>query len=453
MTLVDYKPPQVPAVRSQEPPLSPIEERPDISALWRGVIVTLVLFAGVASVWAAFIPMGSAVVSIGRIIVETNRKEIQSRQGGTVKAIHVEDGSKVAKGDLLIEFDRTDATASFDMADSQYLRSLFRRERFKAELRQSSVIAWPPEVEDRRNDELAQRAFATERRLLDSRKVEFDGELSVFKDRVVEMRERYTATEAKIRSSTEQLNLIREEADDVQILVDKGLARKPRLLALQVSIASMKGNIDDTLSSRAQLQVALSATLQQVENFKQKWRSDILAGLSQAERDAEDAFERRVSSKTLFDGAKVLAPEDGTIVNLSVNGPNEVVTPSETMMELVPGADDMIVLSQISPRDIDDIHPEQEVEVRLSAYHLRTINPVKGRLITVAADAIVNEVTGEAYYPAKVALDPDSLAEQPQIRLYPGMPADVIFITGKRSLFEYLASPITRYLYLSFRED
>jgi multidrug efflux pump subunit AcrA (membrane-fusion protein) len=51
-----------------------------------------------------------------------------------------------------------------------------------------------------------------------------------------------------------------------------------------------------------------------------------------------------------------------------------------------------------------------------------------------------------------VAIDPDQLAAVPDVKLYPGMPADVMIMTGKRTALQYLVDPIRDSFWRSFRE-
>jgi hypothetical protein len=81
-------------------------------------------------------------------------------------------------------------------------------------------------------------------------------------------------------------------------------------------------------------------------------------------------------------------------------------------------------------------------EVRLSAYKQRRTPTLHGRVLKVSADALTDEKLNKTYYAAEVAIDPDQLAAVPDVTLYPGMPADVMIMTGKRTALQYLVDPI-----------
>ena len=66
---------------------------------------------------------------------------------------------------------------------------------------------------------------------------------------------------------------------------------------------------------------------------------------------------------------------------------------------------------------------------------------------------LVDQPTGQPYYLARAEVDHDELARLgPQIKLVPGMPAEVLIVTGERTMFQYLFKPFLDAFRRSFRE-
>ena len=63
-----------------------------------------------------------------------------------------------------------------------------------------------------------------------------------------------------------------------------------------------------------------------------------------------------------------------------------------------------------------------------------------------------DEYTREPYFLARVIVDATTIPNDIHERLMPGMPADVLIITGERTLLQYLVSPISDLLFKSMRE-
>jgi len=92
-------------------------------------------------------------------------------------------------------------------------------------------------------------------------------------------------------------------------------------------------------------------------------------------------------------------------------------------------------------------------QVRLTAYNQRAQAPLDGKITYLAADQLVDEKTDAAYFVARAEITPQSLAANPQVKLYPGMPAEVVIVHKSRKAIEYITSPIADSFNRAFRED
>ena len=72
----------------------------------------------------------------------------------------------------------------------------------------------------------------------------------------------------------------------------------------------------------------------------------------------------------------------------------------------------------------------------------------------MSADRLVDEVTGQAYYLARVEIDREEVRRVgPDIDLVPGMPADVLIVTGERTLANYMLRPFLDAVWKTLRES
>jgi multidrug efflux pump subunit AcrA (membrane-fusion protein) len=91
-------------------------------------------------------------------------------------------------------------------------------------------------------------------------------------------------------------------------------------------------------------------------------------------------------------------------------------------------------------------------EVRLTAYKQRITPTVPGKIIQISADRLTEPRTGAPYYTALVEVNPKELAALPQVKLYPGMPANVMIPTVSRTAFDYLIGPLAMSFNSAFRQ-
>ena len=122
-------------------------------------------------------------------------------------------------------------------------------------------------------------------------------------------------------------------------------------------------------------------------------------------------------------------------------------------MDIVPTNGELIIEAKIGVDDIDEVHPGTASDIRFSAYKQRSTPLVMGRVIYVAADRTADEQTGVPYYVIQVKADESSLQQAKDVKLYPGMPAEVFIRTRQRTALQYLIEPVTNTLRRSLRES
>ena len=112
-------------------------------------------------------------------------------------------------------------------------------------------------------------------------------------------------------------------------------------------------------------------------------------------------------------------------------------------MEMVPKNEELIVSVRVSPNDIDNVAPGLKTEVRFTAFKSRLTPIMLGRVQSVSNDVITPDNPQEMpYYLARIEVAEEDISEDILGRLSAGMPADVIIVTGERTVANYIASPL-----------
>ena len=91
-------------------------------------------------------------------------------------------------------------------------------------------------------------------------------------------------------------------------------------------------------------------------------------------------------------------------------------------------------------------------EVRLTALKQRGILPLKGSVVRVSADQLIDEATQKSYYLARIELL-EGFKLPDGIIMKPGMQTEVMIKTGERSALAYALEPLTDSFNRAFRED
>jgi len=85
----------------------------------------------------------------------------------------------------------------------------------------------------------------------------------------------------------------------------------------------------------------------------------------------------------------------------------------------------LVVEARIRPQDINRVHKDAVTEVRLTSFDAGTTPLLKGKVTFISGDAIPTADGRESYFTATVEVDAAVLSTNPDIRLQPGMPAEL----------------------------
>jgi len=441
------------AVRSSLP-RSPVPVRPNwLRAPIRAGFVVIAIFFGGFGTWAALAPLGSAVVAHGSVIVDSKRKSIQHLEAGIVRDILVRDGDRVTAGQTLMRLDDTQAQANLQLVSGRYYAALAQAARLGAEALNSKTIEFPEALLAHRGEVEVARLIDAESTIFQARLDEMASQTKILEQRDAQLNEEVKGLQGQIASQTRQIALINDEISDVTQLFNKGLAQKPRLSQLQRNAAELEGQRSQNTAMIARARQNMGDTQLHIVELTVSRVNDAVEALGETQKDLFDLGQQMQAARDVLDRMEIRAPQDGIIVNRAVNTVGGVVNAGAPLMEIVPSLDKLVIEARVELTDVDKVRPELAAQIRLLAFSQRTTPTVAGRVVWVSADRIEDEKAKASYYTTRIDVDQTQLAALEGVRLYPGMPVDVMIETGKRTMFQYLLAPIENTFAHAMREQ
>jgi adhesin transport system membrane fusion protein len=129
-----------------------------------------------------------------------------------------------------------------------------------------------------------------------------------------------------------------------------------------------------------------------------------------------------------------------------------VVKPGESIMEIVPLDDTLLVEGRVRPADVAFLHPGQKAMVKVSAYDFSIYGGLDGVLEQISADTIEDK-RGDFYYQVKVRTPKTAIIYNGEsLPIMPGMMTTVDIMTGKKTVLDYLLKPILKAKQNALRE-
>jgi HlyD family secretion protein len=414
----------------------------------RVLIAATVLAGG----WAALIPLAGAVIVPGNLVVQSNVKAIQHPTGGVVAEIPVRNGMRVSAGDLLLRLDATQAQASLQVVTKQLDEFRARSARLVAERDGLARPDLPDELAPRIGESAVKNLLAAEATLFQARAIARDSQKGLLHNRVSQLNEEITGLDAQVDSKAKQLELIAGELTGVQDLYDKRLVPLARLTALQRENARIEGERGQLISAIAETKAKVGEAELQILRIDQDFRTDVVKELGEVKGKEAELVERGVAARDLLDRIELHAPAAGIINQLNVHTVGGVIRAGDTIMEVVPDADDLQIEAHLAPTDIDQVRVGQKAFTRFPAFNQRVTPEVTGVVTYVSADVSRDQNSNASYFTVRVALPDEERRRLAGLQLVSGMPAEVFLQTGSRTMLSYLLKPITDQLQRTFIE-
>jgi HlyD family type I secretion membrane fusion protein len=418
--------------------------------LWGSVL--LILNLGAVGVWAGTVPLRSAVIASGVVKVMSKRKAVQHFEGGIVKTILVREGDQVEAGQVLARLDTTQIEASLGVLETKLFADLATEARLIAEQTGAVKIAFPDELLNSNQSE-AKLAMQTQEAEFVARAASLDGERKLIDQQMLQLQHTIKGLESSSKALEQQLASLQEEIKDGDYLMARGLARKPKVLALRRAEAEAEGQIARNAASNAEARGKIAELEDRRRQLTYNRSQEIAKQRHATSEEIADVRHRIAALRDRIARSDLRAPESGVIVGLNTRHLNAVLGPRETLLEIVPAKDRLVIEASLRPSDRNEVYVGQTARVRILAFNIRRTPIMPGTVTSVSADALIDPKTGIASYLAEVELEPTDEVRPYLSSLQPGMPVEAFIETGERTFAEYLLQPVMLRVHRAFRES
>ena len=403
-------------------------DRPDTHLIWVIFGTFTAFFA-----WAYFSEIDRVVTANAKAYPYAKLQTVEHFEGGRVDKILVQKGDKVEKGGLLITLSPIQTRGELTIQTDQVAELTVKQSRLLAEYENASTFEIDAAFESSHAEIVAQeRAIFRER--VRQRKVEIESKVS----EVESAKAKLAAAQAGLRASD-------EEFKTMKLLFEKGLEPELSFIRAEKSHAEAISSLETARQDVIRSQSSVDATLRD-------YQTKILQELSEVRSNLTAARENIRVAADKADRSELRAPSSGIVNNVLVSTVGGTVKPGETVIEIVPEDSQIFIEADIMPADIGFIEIGQPALIKLTAYDYSVFGSLSGQVTVIAADTTTEE-SGEQFY--KVSVQPLTKyldGKGRELQVIPGMEAQIDIIVGKRSVLDYLLSPLLRVSQESLRE-
>lgn len=408
---------------------------------------------GVFMLWAAFAPLDEGVPAQGIVSIDTKRKAVQHLSGGIVKEVLVTEGSRVTDGQLLVRLDDAAARANYEGIRQRYLGLRAMQARLLAEQSSQAVINYHPDLQAASQDPLIRQQMLTQEQLLQSRRAALRADLQSIEESIRGSQALIQSYEGIVGNRRSQLALLTEELNNTKSLVKDGYAPRNRQLELERQVAESNASVAELLGNTVRARQTIAELRQRAIARQQEYRKEIESQLADVSREVVGDAEKFRALQDDLGRTEIKAPAAGQVVGLVVQTVGGVIGAGQKLMDIVPDNELLMLETQVAPHLIDRVRAGMPVDVRFSAFAHSPQLVVDGKVVSVSGDLLSDPNLHTSYYLARVAVTPEGLKNLGKRQMQPGMPVEVIFRTGERSLLTYMLHPLTKRMAASMKEE
>ena len=400
-------------------------------------------------IWASFAEIDERVKASGRVIPSSKIKKIQNLEGGIVKEILVCEGQMVKKGQELIKIDNIKSRGNLGEKKAKYYALSAQIVRLKAEANDKNF-----DSKDIKNI-VPKEYIESEYNLYLSDKSKIKSKIRVLQDQLRQKENELKEVRAKVKYAKKSVDLIQEEVNMKAPLVRQGIESYPEFLKLKRELTDKKNEYESAKLSIPKIKSQMAEIRSKIASVKDEFKNKAREDLSKALAEIAQVSELKNTLEDEVKRTRVISPVDGIVKKIEVTTIGQVIKPGDSMMEIVPIDDKLLIEAKVKPRDIAFLYPGQEANVKVTAYDFSIYGGLKGKVTNIGADSIVEKTPkGEqSYYLVQIKTEKNYVQKNGKKGLImPGMVVSADILTGKKTIMSYLLKPIVKAKQNALRE-
>lgn len=408
------------------------------------VMVVLLSLTGFV-VWSALAEIDRVVRATGRIVPSEMPQFVQHLEGGVVSHVFVLEGDRVRKGEAIANI--SDVQAEAVVNERRFRVGALKAEAHRLEAEIGSVAPdWSELLQELTQSEFAQR----EQVLFDARASTLSLSLASVEAQLSQKLAQLNEVSERIAALGGELEIAEQQLGVVQDMVDKDAGSRLELLEAKGRVAQFRSQLSDFRASQPRIGYEIDELHNRKAQLRAEFREGALLRLAEVRLEIDKLSEEIAAAADRLQRTMVVSPVDGVVNRVFMRTVGGVVRPGEPIAEITPDSRSLVVEGWIDPMERASVLPGLRAIVRITAYDFAVYGSLTGTVQEVSADTVETE-GGKRQYRVRVRIDPDSYGRFGQ-PVAAGMVASADVVIGRRTVLQYLISPLTRGLETALRD-
>jgi adhesin transport system membrane fusion protein len=397
-------------------------------------------------VWSYFAELNQVTKGSGKIVTSSHTQTINNLEGGIVQDILVTEGQVVEKGQVIARMDTTMSRAKYAQDVENYYRYMAAAERLRSQINNQNFMP---------SQELMQSApaiGAQENERFRAMIAKKQNEIAIASQDVAVKKNEMLETKTRLDGMKNQLDLATKQLEIIKPLAEKKIYSHLDFIKAQRDVIEQKAQMDLLRASADRQNASFLQAQDRLNQIPIRYQNDDLQELRDIEGKLNDIRGTQIIDSNRIMRSEILAPLKGTIRDIKIHTKGATIQPGETIMDIVPLEDMLLVEIQISPSDIAGIRPGMPATIKLTAYDFSSYGGLDAMVVDISPDTITDKREQSSF---RVILRTSTnvlIKNGKAFPIKPGMQLEADILTGKKSVFKYIMKPFFKALDNSMTE-
>ncbi|MDJ0773729.1 MAG: HlyD family efflux transporter periplasmic adaptor subunit [Mastigocoleus sp. MO_167.B18] len=398
----------------------------------RGLLYFLMVFIGVVLPWAMFSQVDETGNARGRLEPQGKVFTVDSPVSGTITEVFVKEGQLVQKQQPLLELESEPVKSELKQVEIRLEGQNKELAQLKV-LKNQLVLAVNSQKEQNKAQQLEKQIQINEARQ--------SLQYSQTAKKLAQTRYNEAIKEVQRFSKAKEEGIVAE----IQVVDKEDLAQERKGLLQQANsnIAQAKLRLEEQEENYQSLLYSNKITLIRSKEQQEELETKIETLESQIKENYNqiDALNYQLEQRI------VKAPASGSIFQLSIPKPGEVVNPGDAIAEVAPKKSPLILKAQMNTTESGSLEKGMSVKLKFDAYPFQDYGVFEGKLINISPTTkVTNTQSGQiAAYDLDIELKQTYIQVQnKRIPLRPGQTATAEVIVRQRRLIDFVLEPFQK---------
>ena len=274
-----------------------------------------------------------------------------------------------------------------------------------------------------------------------SRKKSLQSRIDSQSETVAQRSQEIKEISARIKNLNQNLALMKEQISISEELLKEDLTNRYNHLDLLKEASGIQGHIEEDTSAMHRAESALKEAEANMDGIVSAFREESGMQLEEARLSFNELSQREQKFDDNLARTILRSPVDGVIKTLYITTIGGVLRAGQTVVDVVPVDDRLIVEAKLQTQDIGYVKAGQSALIKLTSTDALRFGGMDGTVTNVSPDTLITE-QGIPYYKVRIETENDRFQRGDlQYRLFPGMQVIASIRTGDRTVIEYLIDP------------